>query len=101
MSIAQGQLELKKCSLETALSLGKKLRENPKTGQVTSVKDSMAKLSTSWSNFEELLRENVEQVRMRWDSPLAANITMSREDRRLFIFNQSGVKERRAASLLC
>lgn len=62
VAVIQAQLDLKKCSLDTALSLGKKLRENPKTGQVTSVKDSMAKLSTSWSDFEELLKENVQQV---------------------------------------
>lgn len=44
------------------MSLGKSLRENPKTGQVTSVKDTLNDLQLTWSEFESALEETCGQV---------------------------------------
>ena len=55
-------MELKKCSYDAMMQLGKTLRENPKTGQVTSVKDTLHDLELSWSEFEAALNECSEKV---------------------------------------
>ena len=62
MSAIKSQMELKRCTYDSTLSLGKKLRENPKTGQVTSVKDAMSDLEMTWSDFELALKDCSEQV---------------------------------------
>ena len=63
MSAIKSQMELKRCTYDSTLSLGKKLRENPKTGQVTSVKDAMSDLEMTWSDFELALKDCSEQVK--------------------------------------
>ena len=55
---------MKRGSLDAALALGKKLRENPKTGQVTSVKDTLANLEMTWTDFDSALSDGFQQVRM-------------------------------------
>ena len=62
MGAIKSQMELKRCTYDSTLSLGKKLRENPKTGQVTSVKDAMSDLEMTWSDFELALKDCSEQV---------------------------------------
>lgn len=65
LSAIQAQTDLKRCTYDSTLALGKKLRENPKTGQVTSVKDTMSDLEMTWSDFELALRDTKEQVNMQ------------------------------------
>jgi len=64
VTAVQAQREVKRGSLDAALALGKKLRENPKTGQVTSVKDTLANLEMTWTDFDSALSDGFQQVRM-------------------------------------